>query len=1186
MMQLTEEKHDSWLDKPILGKLVLNWEVALFALIVILAIFSRFYILGARVMSHDENTHVYYSWNFMRGRGFAHDPLMHGPLQFHLIGLTYFMFGDNDFTARTPAALFSIATVAFIWYYRRYLGRAGAMAAAVMMLISPYILYYGRYARNEAFVALFGVISLWALLRYLETGENRYMYLQTIVTVLHFTSKETSFIYAAQALLFLGFYLIFRLAKVSWQDTNLRTLFLAAVIIALLLTVALGATMFVERQVAQAIPEPATPTDQAELVSLESSGPPVATTVLVILVGLTVLAGVYFLIRGYTWKALCVERSFSMLLVMGTLVLPQLSAFPIAWTGKLLNDPTWKIPTNASDVAAMTMTDMVRIGAFVVILTVISIIAGLLWNRRQWLINAALWYGIFTVFYTSMFTNGAGFLTGIVGSLGYWLEQQPVQRGSQPLYYYALVQVPVYEYLPALGTLLAFLMILFRGVKTMLMGAEPGKQEDVLPEAEILVQAEGEIFLPEREVNALVNRAVVQDDETGRDDEILPYEVERPALAEEPEKAPVIALLLFWSLTSLVAFSVAGEKMPWLTVHITLPMILAAGWACGRLIEALDWERFIERRGWLVLLLMPVFLLSFLAALGSLLGPMPPFQGKELDQLQATGTFMFSFLSALASGSGLLWSVRPWPLGQFARLMALFFFGLLGFLTARTAIQSSYYNYDNANELLVYAHAAGGVKVAMNQIEEISIRTTNGRGMLVAYDNETSYPYWWYLRNYPNTRYFGSDPTRSLREAPVILVGDANFGKVETVVGNAYYRFDYIRMWWPNQDYYDLTWERIWGALTDRQMRSAIFQIWLNRDYTLYGQATNRDMSLPNWSPAARMRLYVRKDVVAQLWNYGVAPAELATEPQDPFDQSKELKLSADRIIGQVGNQPGQFQRPRDLVVAADGSLYVADTENHRIQHLDRDGKVLQVWGSYGDAVSAGAPGGVFNQPWGIAVGLDGSVYVADTWNHRVQKFSAEGQFLTMWGYFGQAEKPEAFWGPRDVAVDAKGRVYVTDTGNKRVVVFDADGHFITEFGEAGLMSGMFDEPVGLAIDADGQVYVVDTWNQRIQVFSENETGRFVATKSWDVVAWFGQSLDNKPYMSVDSRGNLFVCEPEGYRVMWYSITGQPLHFWGDFGAGPDLFGMPASVAVDPLGGVWVSDAGNGRLMHFTLPLP
>src|SRR4030042_93125 len=199
-MQNAIENRPSWLDRPLTTLITLNWEKIIFVCILVLAVFSRFYILGARVMSHDENSHVYYSWRFYKGEGFAHDPLMHGPLQFHLIALSYFMFGDNDFTARIPSALMSIGTVAFMWAYRRYLGRIGALVAAVLMLISPYILFYGRYARNESYVALFGVITLWALLRYLETGKARYLYCFTAATVLHFTSKETSFIYAAQAL--------------------------------------------------------------------------------------------------------------------------------------------------------------------------------------------------------------------------------------------------------------------------------------------------------------------------------------------------------------------------------------------------------------------------------------------------------------------------------------------------------------------------------------------------------------------------------------------------------------------------------------------------------------------------------------------------------------------------------------------------------------------------------------------------------------------------------------------------------------------------------------------------------------------------------------------------------------------------------------------------------------------------
>jgi predicted membrane-bound mannosyltransferase len=97
---------------------------------------------------------------------------MHGPWQFIAIAFSYFLLGDSDFSARIPAVLTSIATIIFMWQYRRYLGRAGAIIAAGVMVISPFMLYYGRYVRNEAYVGLFGIVTLWAILRYLDKGED------------------------------------------------------------------------------------------------------------------------------------------------------------------------------------------------------------------------------------------------------------------------------------------------------------------------------------------------------------------------------------------------------------------------------------------------------------------------------------------------------------------------------------------------------------------------------------------------------------------------------------------------------------------------------------------------------------------------------------------------------------------------------------------------------------------------------------------------------------------------------------------------------------------------------------------------------------------------------------------------------------------------------------------------------
>jgi len=207
-----------------------------------------------------------------------------------------------------------------------------------------------------------------------------------------------------------------------------------------------------------------------------------------------------------------------------------------------------------------------------------------------------------------------------------------------------------------------------------------------------------------------------------------------------------------------------------------------------------------------------------------------------------------------------------------------------------------------------------------------------------------------------------------------------------------------------------------------------------------------------------------------------------------------------------------------------------------------------------------------------------------DTWNFRIQKFTPDGKFLQMWGYDSPTVVPFALYGPRDGVIDSQGRLLVSDTGNRRIVLYDANGNYLGEFGKAGFAPGQFDEPVGLAIDSQDHLYVADTWNQRIQVFAPDETGSYLPLNSWEVYAWFGQSIDNKPYLAVDDDGHLFATDPEGYRVLEFTTQGEIIRFWGDYSLGNDGFGMAGAVAVDPLGGVWVSDTGNSRLMHFTLP--
>lgn len=1141
----------NWLDRPLLGSHKLTWEHAVLALILLAAFVTRFHMLGERVMSHDETTHVYFSWQLFKGQGYQHHPLSHGPLQFHLLALSYFLFGDNDLTARAPQALFGVAVVFFVWWaFRRYLGRTGALLAAGFYLISPYLMYYSRYARNEIFVALFGLVMLWAILRYLDTGEHKYVYIGVAAIALHFTSKETSFIYVAQALVFLGLVFLWRIAARSWTSPEIRRVFFITLLLSVsLLFLAIGAQIR-SSELGPAAPS-ATQVEEPVVAATEGAtselSTPLAPTTLILgaLGAAALLTALTALLRGYGLARLRQERAFVLMGILFALVLPHLSAFPIRW---LHHDP----------MAYQDASNLWFISGVVAVCALLSAGLGVAINGRVWLISSAVFYAIFVPFYTTIFSNGVGFFSGLVGSLGYWLEQQAVERGNQPSYYYWAVQIPAYEYLAAAGSALAALM----GIRSLRRG---------LPSP--------------------------AGDTEQRD--LLPYESRRMALV----------LLAFWSVSALAAYTIAGEKMPWLTVHIAMPMLLLAGWAVSRLIARVDWAGFAARQGWLLLAGLLISLGSAFSLLGALLGQNPPFQGNELAQLQATTRFLLFVITLAVGIYALLRSslAGEWPRRQLSKLSLLLVFGALALLTLRTALRANFRNYDLANEYLVYAHMAPGSKIAMQQIEDISRRITGGLDLQVAYDNETSYPFWWYLRNYPNQRFYGGEPTRDLRQFPVIIVGDTNYGKLEPIVGQSFYKFEYMRIWWPNQDYFDFTPSsigyrftsdtgqpasemshgeylrrvalRLWDYVGTPSGRADLWQIWLNSDFTSYLANKGQSTSLQTWSPGRTMRVYIRKDVAAQIWEYGVAAA--GSDLQDPYE-GKGRELAPQFTVGGFGSEPGQFISPRNAAVAPDGSVYIADSGNHRIQHLAADGSVLQVWGSYADLATGEAPGGTFNEPWSLALSPDGAyVYVADTWNHRVQQFSADGRFVRMWGYFGQDESAGALWGPRDITVLPDGNVLVTDTGNKRLRMYTANGEHLSDYGEYGFEPGQFDEPVGVAYDAyTGRVFVADTWNQRVQVLDYRD-GRFLPSETWEIAGWYGQSLTNKPYLSPGKDGALYIADPEAGRVLVYGLDGTLQYFFGGFDQSAANIAIAQGVAADPNGGVWVVDSQNATLSWF-----
>jgi len=1122
--------YSSWLERPIapfLSKITV--EYILIAIIILLTLLSRFYNLDLRVMSHDETNHVVPSYDLYMGRGYRHDPVTHGPFQFHIIALTYFLFGDNDFTSRIPAALFSTAAVAFVLiFYRRYLGKVGGILAGIFFMISPYMLFYGRYTRNEAFIMLFGVAMLYSVLRYIEDGKNKWLYLLTLSLVMHFCSKETAYIYSAELLLFLGCLSLYDLIRYQWQNNSQRTRFIIYSISSILIFCgALALSIFfirISKTELQSITLLISPISnlsgaiQQLSNYLQTYGLYFLPIILPLLVGLLLLLAIK---KHLVWNEIADLRSFDLLILAGTLVLPLLS--PIF--SKLAGID----PIDYTNQMGIYITFF-----FFIYISAASFIFGTAWKKEVWLKNAAIFYAIFIIFYTTIFTNIFGFFTGIVGGLGYWMAQQGLQRGNQPFYYYALIQIPIYEFLAACGTVLA-----------LILGVRYKK----------LWHSTHSTSMTEEKTAS------------GKNGQL--------------KSTPVLWLLLYWSIASLITFSIAGEKMPWLTVHIALPMLLCAGWSIGYLFDQLRIQRD-SKKLWLALLIALLLVVALSNVIISLLGNQPPFQGKTQEQLQRTNYFLFSLLITAALSYAVYYFTRKWGVKRIGQLLILALFCLMILLTARTAYFASFVNYNYATEFLVYAHAAPGPKEILSQVEEISQRTTLGLGIKVAYDNYARYPFWWYFRHFPNRIDYSENPTRSLEESPVILAGQENYSKLDPIVRNNYYTFEYMRLWWPMMDYYNLTTQRIWDAIRSGEMRQALFNIWLNRDYSLYAQTTNNpSLTLENWSPAEKLRLYIRKDIAAQIWNLGTSTSISQFQTIDPYAE-KTTKIQPSQIISGGGNAPGLLAAPRGIAIAADGSIFIADSHNNRIQHFSTEGKLINSWGTYANIIDGEAPPGTFNEPWGIATGPDGSVYVTDTWNYRIQKFTPQGQFIRMWGNYDIGSSQQGLYGPRGIIVSKDGKVFVTDTGNKRVVIYDSDGNYLSQFGSGGLDVGNFDEPVGIAMDNEGKIYIADTWNHRVQVFQPDQSGlAFAPVTSWNVDGWFGQSVNNKPFLTISPSGNVLISDPESSRILEFSSQGEILHVWTGFNLSEDISSQPVDLKFDSLGRLWVSDAASNLLMVF-----
>ena len=278
-------------------------------------------------------------------------------------------------------------------------------------------------------------------------------------------------------------------------------------------------------------------------------------------------------------------------------------------------------------------------------------------------------------------------------------------------------------------------------------------------------------------------------------------------------------------------------------------------------------------------------------------------------------------------------------------------------------------------------------------------------------------------------------------------------------------------------------------------------------------------------------------------------------------------------LWGREGSAAGEFLYPRGAATDAEGNVYVADSGNHRIQKFAADSTFILKWGREGHDA------GQFLMPTDVAVDGDGYVYVTDSGNNRVQKFTQDIAFVTSWGIYGNGSSE--FDVPTGIATDIDGNVYVVDTGNHRVEKFTPEGVYITEWGGYGSGPGQFDMPRGVAADLEGHIYVTECRNNRVQKFTLD--GFYV--DSWGSYGTAEGEFDCPIAIEVAELGAVFIVDYGNNRLQKFTSDGIYITSIGMGDAGEAEFDRPEGVALAPSGRLYIVDSRNSRIQKFA-PLP
>jgi uncharacterized protein (TIGR03663 family) len=830
---------------------------------------------------------------------------------------------------------------------------------------------------------------------------------------------------------------------------------------------------------------------------------------------------------------------------------------------------------------------------------VISRFVGL-WRTQRfslWMAVAIL-VALYLVMYTTFFTYPPGALDGLYRGLEYWLgSQHEYARGDQPWYYY-LMQLPLYEPLGVLATIGAAIY-LFIYLPTRKM--QPEEQEsDLTPAPDSVATTarkpadnpRGEVVAEDGKRSWLLSSILRKWKQEGRQAPAASTPI-APETYEQGVQALVPLLLVFWAINAVIIFSWAGEKMPWLLVHMSLPANLVAAWALGKLWEnlgnnAADTVGNGERghRRVVLLGLVPPAVLLALIGFGAALwrfGLNAEGQEAQTNLLQGVvpllvgGAMVFGLLTlAIAVGTRALLS-----------MVGLTVAVVFGAYMLRSSWMAVYEHPDTPVELLVYTQTAPEIPRYVEDITELSTnmmrahRTadepTGSYSMPIIVDSgnkdgegSLAWPLQWYFRHFTSVNWKKTEefenPTRASFEvefpdgshglAPVVMFYQKHItGELRNLLEEYYVRpygeSGSLNWWFPEgkkclpdqpgyKRFYFSTWtseERLHQD-SPRGCGEEASPTEFNPPWAVFTWPLNPQ----NWG-TLREFVFFRElpdslsmnGRAVEVWFRSDIATGVAAETGETAAASGKglIPLMAQQVFG----EPGELNRPTGLAVSEGGRLYVADTTNHQVKIYDEDGTLERTIGEYGSGQNQ------FNEPRGIAVDSQGNIYVADTWNARVVKLSRSGRWVATWG---TGEK---------------------DLGNGRMATITGG----TQEANAATPLGFFG-PRGIAVDEEGNVYVADTGNRRIVV--TNSEGDYLY--QWGYAGSEVGAFNEPTSLAIDSSGTVYVADTWNSRVQVFpteadgTVSPLPVVQWPVSGWEPDTYEDPA-IAVGPDGLVYVS---------------